>query len=68
MHHVPEFVQRFKTIGLLSEQGLEALHAIFNSLEAVFRCLRSKARRYPLLAEWQNISVNSRAAFENFKS
>lgn len=42
--HVPEFAQKYKTVGIISEHGLESLHATLNGIGRRFACLRSMSK------------------------
>lgn len=56
--HVPEFMRRFGTVGLISEHGLESMHARLNKIAQRYACLRSMPRklRY-MLKEQQTAST-----------
>ena len=58
--HIPECAQRWRTIGLLSEHGLEAIHADINSIERVYRTVRDTEVRMKLMVGTlqQQASVN----------
>ena len=52
LHHLPDFSQRFGFLGLLSEQGIEALHHRFNMAEKRFMCIKEEEMRWRrILAE-----------------
>lgn len=41
VEHVPQFSKRFKTVALISEHGLESLHASLNKVARRYACLHS---------------------------
>lgn len=45
IEHVPDFVRHHRTVGLLSEQALESLHATVNKLHRRFACIRKTQRK-----------------------
>ena len=47
--HIPELAQKWKTIGLLSEQGLEGIHACMNSIERIYSTVRDKCEHMRLV-------------------
>lgn len=49
--HVPQFARRHKTLGLLSEQSLESLHAKVNGIERQFSGIRDVERRMKLMMQ-----------------
>ena len=50
VEHVPEFVAKHKTWGLISEQPIEALHAYYNQQERRFCAIRDPALRLKMIA------------------
>lgn len=64
LEHVPEFVKEFKTLGLLSEQGIESLHAQFNRIDRLFK-MRGDKRRMPLIYNF-NIQIASIKSKKDF--
>ncbi|XP_072032273.1 uncharacterized protein [Amphiura filiformis] len=63
--HIPEMAIRWKTVGLLSEQGLESLHASINSIKRVYASVRDKEEHMKLvLGCHQQRGVTSKEGFE----
>lgn len=60
LEHLPEFARRHRTLGLLSEQGLESLHQVVNRLYRIFLCIRNKQRKQALLH--RSLHISSAAA------
>ena len=46
--HVPEFVEKWKTVGLLSEHGLESIHKDVNAIERIYCTVRDRKERMRL--------------------
>lgn len=57
VHHVPEFVARFRTIGKLSEQGVEATHARMNKVGRTYAVIRSDEIR--MFYQFQRLHVSN---------
>ncbi len=53
--HVPQFVGRWKTIGLFSEQKLESLHCTANRFDKQFSSIRDKKRKLTLINDSCNL-------------
>lgn len=52
LHHLPEFAEKFKFVGLLSEQGIESTHHRFNLAENRFASITNEEKRWRrILAE-----------------
>lgn len=47
--HIPEFVQKWRTVGLLSEHGLESIHKDINSIERIYCTVRESKERMRLV-------------------
>ena len=47
--HVPEFVEKWRTVGLLSEHGLESVHKDINSIERIYCTVRDAKERMRLV-------------------
>ncbi|XP_072023493.1 uncharacterized protein [Amphiura filiformis] len=47
--HVPEFVQKWRTVGLLSEHGLESVHKDINSIERIYCTVRHSEEKMRLV-------------------
>ena len=47
--HIPEIAMKFGTVGLLSEHGLESLHASINSISRVYASVRDKETNMKLV-------------------
>ena len=45
---VPAFARKWKTVGGLGEQRIEALHQIFNVFDRVMACQRHKGKAWAL--------------------
>lgn len=58
--HVPEFARKYKTVGLMSEQGLESLHAECNSITRLYK-VRGDERSMRGVQEFHELA----AAIEN---
>ncbi|KAJ8018545.1 hypothetical protein HOLleu_43399 [Holothuria leucospilota] len=43
--HIPECAIKWKTVGLLSEHGLESIHSCLNSEERIYSCVRDKTKK-----------------------
>lgn len=45
--HLIDWVKRYKTgLGLLGEQGIEAIHHQFNDLKKTYSCVRNKVGKH----------------------
>jgi hypothetical protein len=55
--HVPKFAKNHRTLGYLSEQSLESLHARVNGVERQFAGIRDVERRMKMIM--QHIYVTS---------
>ncbi len=53
--HVYDFMQKWKTVGLLSEQKLEALHGTANKVERSFTGIRDQKRKLSLVFDTCNL-------------
>ena len=47
--HIPEVAEKWRTIGLLSEHGLESMHASINSMQRVYANVRDKRENMRLV-------------------
>lgn len=57
--HVPECAIRWRSIGLFSEHGLEALHAEVNSIERVYQTVRERTTRMKLVFDTRHARANT---------
>uniref|UniRef100_A0A914VGX3 Zinc finger PHD-type domain-containing protein n=1 Tax=Plectus sambesii TaxID=2011161 RepID=A0A914VGX3_9BILA len=55
--HLPAFARRHRTLGMLSEQSLESLHAKVNAIERKFAAFRDE--RHQMIAVYQDLHVMS---------
>ncbi|XP_072037705.1 uncharacterized protein [Amphiura filiformis] len=63
--HVPEIAMKWKTIGLLSEHGLESIHAVINSMERVYCTVRDKTEHMRLVfGSHQQRTVTAKTGLE----
>ena len=47
--HIPDIAEKWRTIGLLSEHGLESMHASINSMQRVYANVRDKQENLRLV-------------------
>ena len=45
IYHMPELAQKYRTIGMFSEQGGEAIHTVFNKLDRQYVYMGSDVKR-----------------------
>ncbi|XP_072040956.1 uncharacterized protein [Amphiura filiformis] len=63
--HIPEFVQKWKTVGLLSEHGLESIHKDINSIERIYCTVRESQEKMRLvIGNHQQRSATNAAAIQ----
>lgn len=57
IHHVPEFIQRFRTIGYFSEQAIESSHALVNKIERKCCSVRGDKERLNLVLKSHQLTL-----------
>jgi hypothetical protein len=56
--HIPEFVQQWHTVGLLSEHGLESLHSVINIDKKTYSAVRNKCQQAELIFKNHNLRAS----------
>lgn len=64
VHHVPEFIEMFRTIGKMSEQGVESTHAQMNKQGRTFVVIRSDEIR--MLHQFNRLHISNVCETEEY--
>lgn len=59
--HVPEFINRWKSLGIFSEQGSESIHAATNSLHRTFCSIRSREKQLGLVYTHHSLALSAKS-------